>query len=368
MVTTLKHCITMKAIIAIKTAIAACLAVAIPAAAQTDDVTQAICVLKGMEAGGDMAGAISTLANAATRDTNAMAMNALGIAYMKGIGVDADSTQATMWLERAGEAGYHDAYHNLGMMYKDGQCGLRQNFAKAARYFDAGARAGSVMCYYDMGDRLVFQYLIRRRTIMFSDIKSYTYPIRLKRQRNVAAHRIYLNTDEEIILHDTFTGLAKFATKWTQDKNDSNQSEVSSQYIHNGMAFSFTPHLLQQQAFYGMCIVLVAGIICIVRIVMNYSAPLPYFILALTPVWIYVLGMPFSSFNVADDTLTIRNRFVKAYNHNIYLDNVKWISMAGSSFHVMMKDGTSIKVLYNLTKSQKLALTKQFKEIGIACI
>lgn len=220
----------------------------------------------------------------------------------------------------------------------------------------------------EKSDRLVFQYLIRRRTIMFSDIKSYTYPIRLKRQRNVAVHRIYLNTDEEIILHDTFTGLARFAAQWTQDKNDSNQSEVSSQYIHNGMAFSFAPHLLQQQAFYGMCVVLVAGIICIVRIVMNYSAPLPYFILALTPVWIYVLGMPFSSFNVADDTLTIRNRFVKAYNHNIYLDNVKWISMAGSSFHVMMKDGTSIKVFYNLSTSQKMAFTKQLNEIGIICI
>lgn len=220
----------------------------------------------------------------------------------------------------------------------------------------------------EKADRLVFLYLFRRRTIMFSDIKSYTYPIRLKRQRNVAAHRIYLNTDEEIILHDTFTGLARFAIKWTQDKNDSNQSEVSSQYIHNGMAFSFAPHLLQQQAFYGMCVVLVAGIICIVRIAMNYSAPLPYFILALTPVWIYVLGMPFSSFNVEDDMLTIRNRFVKAYNHNIHLDNVKWISMAGSSFHVMMKDGTSIKVFYNLSTSQKMAFTKQLKEIGIICI
>ena len=151
MVTTSKPNLMMKASIAITAAFAACMAAAIPATAKTDDVTQAICVLKGMETEGDKAGAISTLVSAATRDANAMAMNALGIAYMKGIGVDADSTQATLWFERAGEAGYHDAYHNLGMMYKDGQCGLRQDFAKAARYFDAGARAGSVMCYYDMG-------------------------------------------------------------------------------------------------------------------------------------------------------------------------------------------------------------------------
>ena len=151
MVTTFKPNSMMKASIAITAALATCMAAAIPAAAQTDDVTQAVCVLKGMETDGDKARAISTLVSAATRDTSAMAMNALGIAYMKGIGVDADSTQATLWLERAGEAGYHDAYHNLGMMYKDGQCGLRQDFAKAARYFDAGARAGSVMCYYDMG-------------------------------------------------------------------------------------------------------------------------------------------------------------------------------------------------------------------------
>lgn len=220
----------------------------------------------------------------------------------------------------------------------------------------------------EKSDRLVFIYLFRRRTIMFSDIKRYTYPVRLERERNVAAHRILLTTDEEIILHDSFTGLAKFAGAWMQGQKDITPSEVSSQYIPNGLTFSYKPRLIQQPAFYGMCVVLVAGITCIVRIAMNYSAPLPYFILALTPVWIYVLGMPFSSFNVADDTLTIRNRFVKAYNHNIHLDNVKWISMAGSSFHVMMKDGTSIKVFYNLSTSQKMAFTKQLKEIGIICI
>lgn len=150
MVTTKPNTI-MKTSIVIKIAIAACIAAPIYATAQDDNVTQAICTLKGMETGGDKAGAISTLVNAATRDTNAIAMNALGIAYMKGIGVEADSTQATTWLERAGEAGYRDAYHNLGMMYKDGQCGLRQDFTKAASHFAAGARAGSVMCYYDMG-------------------------------------------------------------------------------------------------------------------------------------------------------------------------------------------------------------------------
>lgn len=220
----------------------------------------------------------------------------------------------------------------------------------------------------EKSDRLVFQYLIRRRTIMFSDIKSYTYPIRLKRQRNVAAHRIYLNTDEEIILHDSFTGLAKFAGAWMQGQKDITPSEVSSQYIPNGLTFSYKPRLIQQPAFYAMCAVAIAGLVCIAKIAMNVSTPLPYYLLALTPLWIYVLGMPFSSFEVADDTLTIRNRFVKAYNHNIHLDNVKWISMAGSSFHVMMKDGTSIKVFYNLSTSQKMAFTKQLKEIGIICI
>ena len=150
MVTTHKPDSIMKTNIAIKMMLAACMTAAIPVGAQTDNVTKAICVLKGMEVGGDKTEAISTLI-AAARDTNAIAMNALGIAYMKGIGVDADSTQATLWLERAGEAGYHDAYHNLGMMYKDGQCGIRQDFAKAARYFNVGAMANSVMCYYDMG-------------------------------------------------------------------------------------------------------------------------------------------------------------------------------------------------------------------------
>lgn len=220
----------------------------------------------------------------------------------------------------------------------------------------------------EKSDRLIFIYLSRRRTIMFSDIKSYTYPIRLEQERNVAAHRILLTTDEEIILHDSFTGLAKFASKWTQGQKDSPPSEASSQYIPNGLTFSYKPRLIQQPAFYAMCAVAIAGLVCIAKIAMNVSTPLPYYLLALTPLWIYVLGMPFSSFEVADDTLTIRNRLVKGYNHKIHLGNVKWISMAGSSFHVMQNDGSTIKVLYNLTTSQKMALTKQFKEIGIICI
>ena len=221
----------------------------------------------------------------------------------------------------------------------------------------------------EKSDRLVFIYLFRRRTIMFSDIKRYTYPIRLEQERNVAAHRILLTTDEEIILHDSFTKLAKFAGVWMQGQKDRTQSEASSQYIPNGeLMFSYKPRLIQQPAFYAICAVAAAGLACIAKIAMNVSTPLPYYLLALTPLWIYALGMPFSSFEVADDTLTIRNRLVKGYNHKINLGNVKWISMAGSSFHVMLNDGRTIKVLYNLTKSQKLALTKQFKEIGIACI
>lgn len=220
----------------------------------------------------------------------------------------------------------------------------------------------------EKSDRLIFIYISKRRTIMFSDIKSYTYPIRLEQERNVAAHRILLSTDEEIILHDSFTGLAKFAGEWMQGQKDRTPSEVSSQYIPNGLTFSFEPRLIQQPAFYAMCAVAIAGVICIAIIATNVSKPLPYFLLALTPLWIYALGMPFSSFKVADDSLTIRNRLVKSYNHKIPLGNVKWISMAGSSFHVMLNDGSTIKVLYNLTTSQKMALTKQFKEIGIICI
>lgn len=82
---------------------------------------------------------------------NSFVMNAVGVAYMHGIGANVDSSKAVYYLDKAGETGNPEAYHNLGMMYKDAHAGVKQNFSKADYWFDKGVERGSVMCCYDLG-------------------------------------------------------------------------------------------------------------------------------------------------------------------------------------------------------------------------
>lgn len=114
-------------------------------------VDQAVRVLKNIDTNKTKHWAVKTLENAATRDSSAYVMNCLGLAYMAGMGVEPDSVKAVMWLENAGRKGFVNAYHNLGMLYKYGKCGVRQNFVKAYNYFSVGADSGSVTCIYDKG-------------------------------------------------------------------------------------------------------------------------------------------------------------------------------------------------------------------------
>lgn len=114
-------------------------------------INHAVRILKNIDTDQTKEWAIATLENAATKDSSAYAMNCLGLVYMAGIGVNADSLKAVTWLTDAGVNGYADAYHNLGMIYKYSKCGVKQNFEKAYHYYSAGADKGSVMCMYDKG-------------------------------------------------------------------------------------------------------------------------------------------------------------------------------------------------------------------------
>lgn len=116
-----------------------------------DDVMHAVGVLKGIYEDYPKEKAISILRNAAENDTMAYAMNALGLIYMEGIGTEENAEKAIYWLNRAGECGFSNAYHNLGIIYKQGKCGERQNFVASYKAFMKGAEAGSAVCSYDAG-------------------------------------------------------------------------------------------------------------------------------------------------------------------------------------------------------------------------
>lgn len=96
------------------------------------------------------ANALTVLEKAAENDSDAYAMNALGLAYMNGIGTERNASKAVSWLEKSGENGHRNAWHNLGLMYKDAKA-TAQDFVKACEYFRKGANDSTVLCSYDLG-------------------------------------------------------------------------------------------------------------------------------------------------------------------------------------------------------------------------
>lgn len=124
-----------------------------PVFAQTepDDYLQsAVRMLKSPDSDDDRKSSLDLIRKAADRE-DPYAMNALGMAYMKGLGVGKDSTASVLWLEKAGNAGFSIAWDNLGRMYKNKECGVRQDFAKACEYFRKGKGEESVPCIYSLG-------------------------------------------------------------------------------------------------------------------------------------------------------------------------------------------------------------------------
>lgn len=115
------------------------------------DITLASRILKGLDDRNTKEWAINVLRQAAEIDSNAYAMNALGIAYFNGIGLEVDTLQAVKLLERAGALGYRKAFYNLGLAYKEGRYHLAQDFSKAYAYFERGSALNSAMCLYGQG-------------------------------------------------------------------------------------------------------------------------------------------------------------------------------------------------------------------------
>lgn len=79
------------------------------------------------------------------------AMNGLGLMYLRGHEMAADSAKAIEWLTKAGKAGYVRAWQNLGLMYFYAHCGVKQDFEKAFHYFNTGVEAGGIGALYDAG-------------------------------------------------------------------------------------------------------------------------------------------------------------------------------------------------------------------------
>jgi uncharacterized protein len=73
---------------------------------------------------------------------DAASQNTLGVMYAKGIGVPLNYVRAAYWFSKSGDQRYGAALYHLGVLYKKGPDGIRQDLSKANDYFTASAVAG----------------------------------------------------------------------------------------------------------------------------------------------------------------------------------------------------------------------------------
>lgn len=115
-----------------------------------EEMRQAVDILKGKDTSNSKTWAVDILEQSLQRKRDAFALNVLSIAYLHGLGVEADTLKAIAYMEESGANGYKLAYHNLGMFYKYATDG-KQDFKKAYEAFKKGAEAGSASCCYNTG-------------------------------------------------------------------------------------------------------------------------------------------------------------------------------------------------------------------------
>jgi uncharacterized caspase-like protein/TPR repeat protein len=102
-----------------------------------------------MKAGGADEEALSLFRKAAAAG-HAGAMNSVGVAYERGVGVGKDLGEAARWFQRSAEAGNGPAMHRLGLAFKKGE-GVAKSPVEALRWFRKSADAGFIPGMTDVG-------------------------------------------------------------------------------------------------------------------------------------------------------------------------------------------------------------------------
>jgi TPR repeat protein len=82
------------------------------------------------------------LIQTAAQKGDAASQNTLGVMYAKGIGVPLNYVRAEHWFEKAADQRYGAALYHLGVLYKAGPAGIKQDLSKANDYMTASALAG----------------------------------------------------------------------------------------------------------------------------------------------------------------------------------------------------------------------------------
>lgn len=115
-----------------------------------EDCRLAVDVLKGKDISRDKEWALNLLQESQMYEKDASIQNVLGVAFLHGIGTEADTVKAISHFKESGEMGYSLAYHNLGMYYKYAANG-RQDLKKACEAFESGSKTGNPTNCYNYG-------------------------------------------------------------------------------------------------------------------------------------------------------------------------------------------------------------------------
>lgn len=85
---------------------------------------------------------------------DASSQNTLGVMYAKGVGVPLNYVRAAYWFSKSADQRYGAALYHLGVLYKKGPDGIRQDLSKANDYFAASALAGFRPTMNQLGELL----------------------------------------------------------------------------------------------------------------------------------------------------------------------------------------------------------------------
>jgi TPR repeat protein len=87
----------------------------------------------------------------AAEQGNIAAMNDLGRAYLKGLGLPPNANEAAKWFVKASALGSREAEYNLGLLYQAGFEG-QPDYLRAAEHFQRAAEAGDGPAMLALGD------------------------------------------------------------------------------------------------------------------------------------------------------------------------------------------------------------------------
>ena len=112
---------------------------ALPSFSQSS--SELVAQAKQAQGTGDLKRAFKLYKHAADKNGNAVAINAVGVMFMNGMGVSQSDRSAFFWIKKAAERGYPAAQKNLGILYAQGVW-VKPNEAKALEWFRLAASNG----------------------------------------------------------------------------------------------------------------------------------------------------------------------------------------------------------------------------------